>query len=73
MKKYLIIPILALALSACTDYLNVKPRGYDVASRIDHYEGLLYGTDRSLMNISFPYMMSAFCFTYAFILSSKAE
>ena len=62
MKKYLIIPVLALALSACTDYLNVKPRGYDVASRIDHYEGLLYGTDRSLMNISFPYM-SMECYT----------
>ena len=62
MKKYLIIPVLALALSACTDYLDVKPRGYDIASRIDHYEGLLFGSDMALMNIAFPYM-SMECYT----------
>ena len=62
MRKTIIIPLLALALSACTDYLNVKPRGYDIASRIDHYEGLLYGTDIGLMNESFPYM-SMECYT----------
>ena len=64
MRKYFLFPILALALSACTKYLDVKPRGYDVASRIDHYEGLLYGTDLFLMNTSFPYM-SMECYTDA--------
>lgn len=46
----------ALTLLACTDYLDVKPRGYDIASKIEHYEGLLFGAEYSLINIAFPYM-----------------
>ena len=56
MKKAIIIFAAALALSACTDYLNVKPRGYDIASKLEHYQGLLYGTELFLMDNSFPYM-----------------
>ena len=62
MKKTSILIALAFVLCACTDYLNVKPRGYDIASRIEHYEGLLYGTDLVLMDVSFPYM-SMECYT----------
>lgn len=57
MKKYSIIILAVVSvLSSCTDYLNVKPRGYDIASRVEHYQGLLLGSDFALMNISFPYM-----------------
>ena len=62
MKKILTILAAAIALCACTDYLNVKPRGYDIASKIEHYQGLLYGTDMALMNNTFPYM-SMECYT----------
>lgn len=62
MKKSAIIPILAIILYSCTDYLNVKPRGYDIASRLEHYEGLIYGTDLALLNTSFSYM-SMECYT----------
>lgn len=54
MKKAIILLPVVLVLSACTDYLNVKPRGYDISSKIEHYEGMLYGTDMTLMNVSFP-------------------
>lgn len=43
-------------LSGCTEFLDVKPRGYDIASKLEHYEGLLYGTDMFLLDITFPYM-----------------
>ena len=62
MKKYIIILMAALTLCSCTDYLNVKPRGYDIASKLEHYEGLLYGTELFLMDNSFPYM-SMECYT----------
>ena len=52
----------ACAMCACTDYLNVKPRGYDIASKIEHYQGLLYGTDLALLNTAFPYMCME-CYT----------
>lgn len=64
MKKYIIILAAALTLCSCTDYLNVKPRGYDIASKLEHYEGLLYGTELFLMDNSFPYM-SMECYTDA--------
>ena len=62
MRRISIILSAVLALSACTDYLNVKPRGYDIASKVEHYEGLLLGTDLALMNVTFPYM-SMECYT----------
>lgn len=62
MKKIFILLAAAFSLCACTDYLNVKPRGYDIASKIEHYQGLLYGTDIALLNITFPYM-SMECYT----------
>lgn len=43
-------------LTSCENYLNVKPRGYDIASKIEHYEGLLVGQDLYMLNESFPYM-----------------
>lgn len=64
MKKLLILLAAASAICACTDYLNVKPRGYDIASKIEHYEGLLYGTDLALLNTAHPYM-SMECYTDA--------
>lgn len=62
MKKYIIILVCALSFWSCTDYLNVKPRGYDIASRIEHYRGLLYGSDMAMLYTSFPYMCME-CYT----------
>ena len=64
MKRIVIILSAALLLASCTDYLDVKPRGYDIASKLEHYEGLLFGNDMALMNISFPYMCME-CYTDA--------
>ena len=64
MKKVAIILAAALVLGSCTDYLNVKPRGYDIASKLEHYQGLLYGTELFLMDNSFPYMAME-CYTDA--------
>lgn len=46
---------LTTLLIGCEDYLNVKPRGYDVSSKCEHYRGLLYGESVSYMP-SFPFM-----------------
>ena len=62
MKRIILFSALVLTLSACTDFLNVKPRGYDVASRTDQYEGLIYGTDLAMMFTSFPQMCME-CYT----------
>ena len=62
MKKYIILLASALAFWSCTDYLDVKPRGYDIASRIEHYEGLLFGTDIAMLFTSFPQMCME-CYT----------
>lgn len=61
-KSLIIISSIIFVLSSCTDYLDVKPRGYDIASKVEHYEGLLYGSDMALLDISFPFM-SMECYT----------
>lgn len=61
-KSFAIIVSIIFVLSSCTEYLDVKPRGYDIASKVEHYEGLLYGGDMVLMDISFPYMCME-CYT----------
>ena len=45
-----------LLLCGCTDWLMVQPRGVEVPSRIEHYEGLLYGTELVTIGEVFPYM-----------------
>lgn len=45
-----------LSLTSCTDYLGIKPKGFDVPSRIEHYEGLIYGTESTWIWEVFPYM-----------------
>lgn len=63
MKKFTVIILAVVSvLSSCTDYLNVKPRGYDIASRIEHYQGLLYGSDFAILDESYPYMCME-CYT----------
>ncbi|MCF0172237.1 MAG: RagB/SusD family nutrient uptake outer membrane protein [Bacteroidales bacterium] len=57
--------IILSSLVSCEDYLNVKPRGYDIASTTEHYAGLLYGSEKYFLKESFPYM----CFE----TSSSAE
>jgi tetratricopeptide (TPR) repeat protein len=50
--------VLVLGLTAgCTDYLDIKPRGYDVPQKLAHYEGLLYGTDKT---VDFNYFYGTF-------------
>ena len=56
MKKTLYIISFALLLSGCTDFLGIKPRGYDVAEKLEHYQGLLYGCEPFILEESFPYM-----------------
>ena len=58
MKKsiFIIAVIAAGALVSCEDFLNVKPRGYDIASKMEHYQGLILGQELWLMDESFPYM-----------------
>ncbi|MCF0177294.1 MAG: RagB/SusD family nutrient uptake outer membrane protein, partial [Bacteroidales bacterium] len=58
MKKiYIVFTIVAIAvLTSCQDYLNVKPKGYDVASKMEHYQGLIYGSEKYFLKESFPYM-----------------
>ena len=62
MKRIIIILASVILLGSCTDFLDVKPRGYDIASRIEHYEGLLFGSDMAMLDISFPYMCME-CYT----------
>lgn len=62
MKKiYSILCLSAvLFLSGCSDYLSIKPRGSEVAYKLEHYEGLIYGEEMFMMDESFPYM----CFEF---------
>lgn len=50
------LAIATLLLTSCTDYLGIKPRGYDVASRVEQYEGLIFGSDPMWAWEVFPYM-----------------
>jgi len=60
MKKNITIlaAVAAMFLTSCEGYLNVKPKGYDIASKIEHYQGLLLGINREMCFLSecFPYM-----------------
>ena len=58
MKSILHITLIMglIMLAGCEDYLDVKPRGYDVAEKVSHYEGLLYGTETIMLDEVFPYM-----------------
>lgn len=54
---YLIsLALAAVGMTSCEDYLGIKPRGYDVAEKIEHYEGLLFGTEVFMMDEVFPFM-----------------
>ena len=62
MKKIYRITLLSVAaaasllLSGCTKYLGIKPRGYEIAYKLEHFRGLLFGTEPYMMNETFPYM-----------------
>lgn len=57
MKTRIIYAMLsALLLTGCTDWLMVQPRGAEIASKLEHYEGLLYGTELFSIGEVFPYM-----------------
>lgn len=48
MKKILSLLVSAIiigSMTGCSDYLDIKPRGYDVPHKLSHYEGLLYGAE----------------------------
>ncbi|MBE6215998.1 MAG: RagB/SusD family nutrient uptake outer membrane protein [Bacteroidales bacterium] len=75
---YITLLLLTLCTTSCEDYLGIKPRGYDVAEKIEHYEGLLYGTEMFLLNEVFPYMGFEFTidqdgFTTAYSLMGAPE
>ncbi|WP_461638600.1 RagB/SusD family nutrient uptake outer membrane protein [Labilibaculum euxinus] len=66
MKKIKIIIqlfLMLVMLSGCTDYLDVKPRGYDVPEKLEHYAGLLYGKDDIFTLSVFPNMSFEFTTT----------
>lgn len=55
--RYVLIAIIVAGVfTACEDYLGIKPRGYDVAEKMEHYEGLLYGTGMYMLDEVFPFM-----------------
>lgn len=56
--KTYILTLIVLMVTAygCSDYLGLKPRGYDVAEKLDHYEGLLYGSESFMLDEVFPFM-----------------
>lgn len=60
MKKQILILMTALAALSCTDYLNVKPRGYDIPTTLDQYTGLIYGKEYAYMDEVFEYMAFEF-------------
>jgi len=60
MKKVLYIICAAIAAAACTEYLNVKPRGYDIPDTIEQYEGMIYGQEHFWMSEVFEYMAFEF-------------
>lgn len=61
MKKYIIILAAALTLSiSCTQWLDVKPRGYDIPTTIEQYEGMLFGIDPFFLDEVFEYMSFEF-------------
>lgn len=50
MKKILSLAITAIFAAAavgCSDYLDIKPRGFDVPFKLAHFEGLIYGVEPS--------------------------
>ena len=57
---YIAIMFTLMVSTGCEDYLGIKPRGYDVAYKIEHYEGLIYGAEPFMLDETFPYM----CFEY---------
>ena len=61
MKKYIIILFATLiAGTSCTEWLDVKPRGYDIPTTIGQYEGMLYGKELYFMDEVFEYMSFEF-------------
>lgn len=60
MKKNIIVlaAICSMFLTSCEGFLNVKPKGYDIASKIEHFEGLLLGLGEDMIfrRESFPFM-----------------
>lgn len=57
MKRLIYIIIAGVVmLNSCTEYLGIKPRGYDVAYKIEHYEGLIYGREMFMLDEVFPFM-----------------
>lgn len=54
---YILSSILAVVgVTSCEDYLGIKPRGFDVTEKIEHYEGLLFGTEMFMLDEVFPFM-----------------
>lgn len=55
-NRIALFAIMALVLTSCEGFLNVKPRGYDIASKVEHFEGLLLGHENYMLQECFPYM-----------------
>lgn len=51
-NKYLLLTaIVAIGLTGCKDYLDIKPKGKDVAEKIEHFDGLFNTT--GMVNLSY--------------------
>ena len=46
---------LSFILPGCSKYLDIKPRGKDVPYKLEHYQGLLFGSN-AFYSAVFPYM-----------------
>ena len=74
MKKYIIILFATLiAGTSCTDWLDVKPRGYDIPTTIGQYEGMLYGMDEVFEYMSFEFTSDADGYKNAWSAMGRAK
>ncbi|MEG0518900.1 MAG: RagB/SusD family nutrient uptake outer membrane protein [Bacteroidales bacterium] len=76
-NKYLLLTaIIAVCLTGCTDYLDIKPKGKDVAEKIEHFDGMLNSTN--MINLSYSVinegsMTLLQANSYYFILSDEVD
>jgi hypothetical protein len=80
MKKILSFAILALlagGMTGCKEYLDEKPRGVDVPTKLVHYEGLLFGTPKAMLTVyydgTFEHTIDADGFNYMFSMEGYPE
>jgi len=60
MQHKIIILTLSLLAVSCTEFLDVKPRGYDIPATLEQYVGMIYGQEYGYSDEVFEYMSFEF-------------